>query len=266
MKKFFAVLVLSIFIFGSCNNEPVEFELQNLCEEATLNSIVAAENLANADSNEYTASCNAYKAVLLEQIDQCGDESGIIQEQIDALGNCETNTSQQSFAFMTAFFDGIQYDDMKPNFFGLLNNNAVGVVTFPNNEVNFLRIQGNNTYSSGTITNETREIVLFIPENAWQVGTYDMTNYAINPNDNEQGLTEALPHVDLNFFYEDGSSAFALETGGTLTVTEFDLELKVISGTFELPYNKTDNDGQISGPFDLTNGTFNYSLDDEFFE
>lgn len=85
MKKFLFACCLPL-AFLSCGDDDSENGLT--CSEATENTVTAASNYANANSDDYETFCNAYKIALQQQIDACGDTSGVIQDIIDGLEDC----------------------------------------------------------------------------------------------------------------------------------------------------------------------------------
>jgi hypothetical protein len=56
-------------------------------------------------------------------------------------------------------------------------------------------------------------------------------------------------------------SVGAVVTGGSISVTEFNLATKRIKGTFNITYRKSG----ITTIYEVKNGTFNYSLDADYF-
>lgn len=268
MKNISLSICLFSILILSCSNE--DDSIQTTCEDAIDDSSTAQTNFQNATSDEFTFLCEEYKIKLQNQIDICGDVNGSIQAIIDSLGNCEepddddNNTVQ---AMMTANIDGTQENNMRPNGFGLLSDKAVNVVTFSYaNDFDYIKIQGDNTWSEIFPSNTTKEINLFIPENTWQEGTYTLLSYPVDPDDDLNGYTEVYPHVDVNFFYNDNASAFVDDTEGFLTITNFDSVNRVISGTFEFQYLKSEDAGDVSGPYQCNQGTFTYSLNDDYFD
>ncbi|WP_369992811.1 hypothetical protein [Winogradskyella sp.] len=261
MKKIVYTLtfILSISIIA-CSSDSSDNNSADTCDEAIENTTSAQAEFATAGSDDYTDLCQDYRAALEEQIELCGDEGGSLQAVIDVLGDCSQN---DSFALMTANLDGEQYNDMKPNGYNTFNS-AIDIVTFSYaNDFDYIAIYGNSTYAQIVPDNTTKEIKLFIPENKWQEGTYDLETY---PVDDENG-NDVVPHFDINFFYGNNVLGYTGDYGGTITITEFDLTNRVITGTFEFQYHKINNStNEVTGPLDCINGTFNYSLDDNYFD
>jgi len=187
---------------------------------------------------------------------ECGD---VFSEWIGPVTNTSEETPQ-SYALMTANIKGVQYDYMVPFLWGVFTDNAVSIISYGDVEEPFLKIQGNSTPQDVTFEN-SKEINLFIPESNWAVGTY---NLGVDNTDNS-GLPQ--PHVNLiyNDANQDPTQAYEGEFG-ELIITEFNLEDRVIKGTFEFTFELYNvNTGELSGPFDCLDGTFEYSLDDEYF-
>jgi hypothetical protein len=244
----------SLTALGDCSiSEPAP----NDCPEATALTAAAQTAFSNAIDTNYTALCNAYQTALENQISLCGDSDGSLQILIDGLGNCiqSTGNTADGHALMTANLDGEQFNNMVP--FGYyFTNNAVGITTHPNITDRYLRIQGTNTPNQ--LTDFTKEINIFIPESLWSVGTYELFDYY---ND---GTTA---RAYFNIIYRDNTSylqAFEIP-GGEINIETFDLVNRVITGTFSFSYTRTNGTDTI-GPFECTNGTFDYSLDHSSFD
>ncbi|WP_053991620.1 hypothetical protein [Mangrovimonas sp. TPBH4] len=261
MKKTINLLtVIGILLISSCSNNDSNNEDFNVCNSVIEDTSQSQESFANADSDDYTELCEDYKADLQIQIELCGDEDGTLQAAIDALGSCEQNSS---VALMTANLDGVQYNDMKPNGFNQFED-AIDMATFSGfNDYDYIKLQGNSTYAQIIPDNTSKEINIYIPENAWQEGTYNLAPY---PTSDEYSYG-IVPHIDIIFFYENNIQGYEGELGGTITITNFDLVSRIITGTFEFQYIKVNNNTEeVSGPFNCINGTFNYSLDEDYFD
>mgnify|MGYP003611410692 CR=1 FL=1 len=168
-----------------------------------------------------------------------------------AYGN-ETSITTVNFtvdstpALMTANIDGVQYNNMKPLLYSFLpidvrveNNGA------PAGEPRFLWIQGDTSDDLDSLT----EINLRIPNIQWKAGTYpltQLTNYEV-----------AYCQVNMGI----PGDKLATVTGGSVTVTEFNLVTKRIKGTFKISYKKSGS----ATIYEVKNGTFNYGLDADYF-
>lgn len=154
-------------------------------------------------------------------------------------------------AMMTATINGTYFGNMKPAFYPTVL--ASKVVTTSFNDTKYLKIQGNDVPFNPT--SSTREINLYIHESDWQVGTFNL-----------------ISEADSNFIDSDfqiiytNSSFTCDEVDGSITITEFNLETRVIQGTFEFTYYTYNSSTHITtGPFSTT-GTFDYSLDHSEFD
>ncbi|MBK5212036.1 MAG: fibronectin type III domain-containing protein [Flavobacteriaceae bacterium] len=172
-----------------------------------------------------------------------------------------TNTpggNNVSFALMTANIAGVQYNNMKPFLFG--QTDATRVVTFSGTNENFLAIQGNSAFMDPTFEN-TKEINLFIPQSQWLPGTYLLTDTATSSGNAQSNV---------NIIYNDSSTPTTQayeEEDGSITITKFDLQERVVEGTFEFRFKLYYVDsGTYSEILECKNGTFKYSLDASFFD
>lgn len=155
-------------------------------------------------------------------------------------------------ALMTANINGIQYDNMKPFLYSITGNDVVVLNDgAPVGDTRYLKIQGDTSDNLGFLT----EINLHIPNDKWVLGTYQLyeTFDLSGPSYCQASLI--LPNVG-------GAPDYARVTGGSITITEFNLVTKRIKGTFNITYEKT---GQ-STVYEITNGTFNYGLDNSYFD
>lgn len=166
--------------------------------------------------------------------------------------------ADETGAMMTANIAGVQYNTMQPVLYD--GTHATRVVLFAGTDENFLAIQGN---SSPMIPwgGDSKEINLFIPESQWIPGTYLLTDI---PSMN--GVAQS----NVNIIYNDSSlptSQSNEEEDGSITVTRFDLQERVIEGTFEFRFRLYFvGSGTRSDIMEVRNGTFKYALDDSFFD
>lgn len=264
MKKlnFIFCLVVLCFTFNCDSDSSDGDDGPNDCNEATQLAATALEDFNDANELNFTELCNDYKTALENLQDECGDENGDIQTLIDNLGDCQNDNNPGGIeALMTANIAGEQFNNMRPNGFNLFNS-AIGIVTYSyfSNE-DYIRIQGNTTYQNIAPTEFTKEITIWIPQSSWSVGTYTLADSVVDALETGQTPT---PHYGIVYFNNDEYSQ-AFEDEGTITITEFNLEERVIRGTFEFTFRRSGNNEEI-GPFDCMNGTFDYSLDDEYFD
>lgn len=253
-------LQAAIDALGNCNLNA------SPCEVATSAAAAAQQVLNQATEEEYADACNAYVFVLQQQINECGDADGSIQGIIDGLGDCNQGGGNvDNYALMTANLIGEQFDYMVPFFYPVFNK-AVYIATFTgdDNQEKFLHIQGNTTPTG--MTDFTKEVNLYIPESLWSVGTYTLDDdpFAYDSNNN------TTPQANYNMIYNNGdgsSQTYELDNGGTITIIEFNLQDRIIRGTFEFTFTRYFvGTGEETGPFECLNGTFDYSLDDEYFD
>ncbi|MCX7548310.1 hypothetical protein OS188_10140 [Xanthomarina sp. F1114] len=229
------------------------------CQDAQLVTL-SAEAQYQADPDN-TALCNAYKTALVNEINACGDMDGSLQTLIDTL-NCTTGGTTDGEALMTANLDGEQFDNLKPNGYNMFQK-AISMETYSYaNDDDYIKIQGNSTYAEIVPNEYTKEINLHIPQSNWAVGTYPLQTSVAHASSGDVNT-----HYNVIYNNGDGNSqAYELE-GGTITITEFNLTTRVIRGTFEFQYTRYFVDtNEETGPFDCINGTFDYSLDDSYFD
>ncbi|MBU2940309.1 hypothetical protein KO494_12250 [Lacinutrix sp. C3R15] len=99
--KIASIVILSLFTFFSCDNEPLDgdFAIEN--EETELTCVEATQNLAEisetyaitpTDDASYAVICNDYAEALQNMITSCGDNTGALQSLLDSL-NCPDATN-----------------------------------------------------------------------------------------------------------------------------------------------------------------------------
>ena len=158
-------------------------------------------------------------------------------------------------ALMTANIDGVQWNNLKPFFYPFTNDVNVENDGAEPGEPRFIWIQGTDNTTTINLNN-SREINLHIPDSKWAPGTYNLLW------DNGYEADECW--ATLLLFTNPDVNARIIS--GTLTVTEFNLSTRRIKGTFEFQYEKLDENSNVIGVFPVTNGTFNYGLDDDYFD
>lgn len=258
--KLISCLFMAIMVFNCSSDSSNDGDDPNTCIQATENVANALQDFTDANELNYSEKCNAYKTALLNLQTQCGDENGDIQLIIDNLGDCTQNVNPNVVALMTANLNGEQFNDLKPNGFNFFNK-AISIVTFSYaNDDDYISMQGNSTYQNVTPGDTTKEITIFIPESSWSVGTYELAESPVYSDNN----VTPTPHYRLVYF--DNDEYFGnIEEVGSITITEFNLNERIMRGTFEFSYFRT-SDTDTIGPFDCTNGTFEYSLDADYFD
>lgn len=237
-----------------CENNPQP----NNCDEINAMLASAKEAFDNAGDSDYAQMCAAYKLALQSKITICGDD-GMLGLIMDNLGDCSLEEpSPAEYGFMSANIAGVEYDDLKPNLFNLTNSASI-VVWFTTSGIEdaYIHLQGNSEYTSPTLLSSTKEINLFIPETNWVEGTFVLSEY----------ITEASsisPHYTY-YTFDLPDNIYNENISGSITITKVSLDERVIQGDFEFTY-KLINEDDLSeeGPFEVT-GTFDYPLDDEFF-
>ncbi len=166
-------------------------------------------------------------------------------------GNQLTFTTSNAVpsAFMSGIFNGVAMSNMRPAWYGGSFGGTEEVdVNYDYNYDRFLELQGNGL---GGL-----QLSIWIPEVQWAVGTYQLFDHDVytTPSSNAW-LVQNLPAV---------SSTNIIS--GTITITEFSLVTKKIKGTFSFTYdNFMVAGGPNQGPYQVTNGTFDYKLNDPYF-
>lgn len=158
--------------------------------------------------------------------------------------------------YMSATVNGTSYTQMKPTQYTFTGIKAkLDSSSSTGNKILF--IQGNSNALSSTQDNFV-EITLRIHQDNWLPETYIL---------NKVGTTMPSVTVDL-VIVNPTNTVTESELPGTLTITEFNPETKRIKGTFSFAYNLVSNANppvQISGPFNVMNGAFDFEVEDAVF-
>lgn len=160
-----------------------------------------------------------------------------------------TTASVSSSLFMAGTFNGTAMSNMRPTWYGGSFGGTVEVdVNNDHNGDRYLQLQGDGLNGL--------QLNIWIPESQWQVGTYNLFDHdtygALNSN---AWLIQNLSGVSSTDI-----------TSGTITILEFNLTSKKIRGTFSFTYyNFMVAGGPNQGPYQVTNGTFDYKLNDPYF-
>ena len=157
-------------------------------------------------------------------------------------------------ALMRANIAGIQYDNMVPYVYGttgidvvVLNNAA------PIAEPRYLWIRGVTTDNLLI----SSEISLYLPNSLWENG-----DYALFAFDNLSGANFCQVKLLTNPGSVVSTNNRIIE--GRISITEFNVDNRVVKGTFSFSYEKF-VEGKFAGEFRVINGTFSYALDDPYF-
>lgn len=155
-------------------------------------------------------------------------------------------TGPVSYGYMNANVNGTQYNGLKPYFYPFTGLNAhIDALSGK------LLIQGNSDPLTNPPANFT-EITIKIPLEFAHTGTY-----VLHPTS-----TDVDPAVTVDLIMvnpTNGWTTYENEIPGTLTITNFDTTNLRIQGTFSFTYELT-GDG-TGGPFNVSNGTFDFPLE-----
>jgi len=232
MSRSKLLLILSLIVILSCNNEPYEgtldFSEEIPCNVAEDNTVTAETNFVNANTTDYLEQCLAYKQALENQILACQDESGNLTMQLDNLADCN----------LSSFFQ-VSFDDQ--TFFANASEAYIGNGTLT---INAYR---------GT-DGEMVELILHeVTPGVYQFGTSNSTN---------QTNIATYTSGNSNPFSWQSVTDF-IQPQGLIVITEIDYYNLTISGNFNFTgYN---NNGEIK---DFTNGLFiriPFDKENEFF-
>jgi hypothetical protein len=167
-----------------------------------------------------------------------------------AAGNT-TTTGPGTNGFMSAKVNGTQFDMMKP-FFYPINGGSYAFINALMYGSDALQIQGNSQPLNSDISGST-EINLVIPRNLWHTGTFTLdSNTDFSSPD---PITTCLANIIVP------GNGFAGSETGTITVTIFDVPTRHVKGTFSFSYTHEDADGNLIGTEQVTNGTFDFTVD-----
>lgn len=150
-------------------------------------------------------------------------------------------------ALMTANINGVQFNNMQPFWYA---SNQIDVSIIDTINTFYLEIEGSENPSPGNSATR-RTINLYIPQNKWVVGNY---SFMLNDGYFDASINACQAKIVTN-------GTVQKVTSGSIAVTEFNTVTKRIKGTFSFGYITS-----VSSPvYQVLNGTFNYALDDPYF-
>jgi len=157
-------------------------------------------------------------------------------------------------ALMTANIAGVQYNTMVPYLYSVTGNDISVLNSSPTaGQFTYVQVQG----VTSDIVASSHQLNLYIPSNLWSLGTYTLFD-AID--------FETANYCQLLLLTNYGAAEVTnnVLVAGSITITEFNVVTKRIKGTFSFRYEKSVDD-VVEGEYEVTNGTFNYALDDPYF-
>lgn len=160
-----------------------------------------------------------------------------------------TSATSVPSLFMAGTFNGTPMSNMRPTWYGGTFGGLEEVaVNYDYNHDRFLQLQGNGLNGL--------QLNIWIPETQWAVGTYTLFDHDhYNTPSTNAWLIQNLATVSSTDI-----------VSGSITITEFNLITKRIKGTFSFTYeNFMTAGGPNQGPYQVTNGTFDYKLNDPYF-
>lgn len=159
--------------------------------------------------------------------------------------------------FMSGELNGFPYANLKPLAYLDASSSQTTLETYvtPLTSHKYLVLQGTDMSLNGSASTESILINIRIPESQWAVGVYQLKDDVSFPMN---GLNSCVSLV------EAGAGNKTKSLSGTIVITEFDPIGKRIKGNFSFTYFR-ENDTFLEQPLTFNNGTFNYKLDDPYF-
>lgn len=159
--------------------------------------------------------------------------------------------------FMSGELNGFPYQNLKPLTYLNESSFQTTLETYvtPLTSHKYLVLQGTDMRIDGTPSAESILINIRIPQSQWAVGVYELKDDVSFPMN---GLNSCIGLV------EAGAGNKTKSLSGTISITEFDPIAKRIKGNFNFTYFR-ENDALLQHQLTFTNGTFNYKLDDPYF-
>ncbi len=159
-----------------------------------------------------------------------------------------------TYGFLNATVDGVAYTGLKPYFFPFTGT-AAKLETLSDNQGRVLWIQGNSTPTASPPNGI--EINIRIHENFWQPGAAQ----TLTSHDAIIWPGISVNHIDLS----NDSPTLVSENDetGTITILEFNATTRRIRGTFSYSFMKSGD--TVTGPFQVTSGTFDFEVPAEAF-
>ncbi len=176
---------------------------------------------------------------------------------------CDADTESETVTFskidssdidvvanMTATVNGVSYSNLIPRPFFVLAPDHVSPGFINADDI---WLQGASEFNSGF------EINLFIDESDWKVGSYELKG-----GDSDDLDMDLDTHV--TFFNLNNDNLYYIEKPGSIEITKFDSDERIIEGTFSFSYNVYDRSTfNLISTEVVENGTFKYTLNEEYF-
>ena len=169
-----------------------------------------------------------------------------------------STTPTTTATYMNATVNGQPYTGMKPYYYPFTGLKAKLEISSANGD-KILSIQG-DTDPLNPSPNNFVQINIKINQQYWTPGTYLLN--PDNPTDPDKVITADIIIVNATNPWE----TFEDELQGTLTITEFNSATKKVKGTFSFPYMLIDANSVETGPFQVTNGSFDFEAEDAVFQ
>ena len=134
------------------------------------------------------------------------------------------------YNYMSLKLNGTDFNGLTNASFGFFNTESTMVITSTDN-VKFLWLQGDH---------EDFQVNIRLHENMWMEGTYPLI----------EGTSLDADNAKLTYLTSGDNGDFDYEVEGSVSITEFDLENKILKGTFS-----------FSSPDNTATGTLDYPLD-----
>ena len=162
---------------------------------------------------------------------------------------------------MTASVNGVNFENLTSKSFVIGGNASTVQFEKEDDGGGPLNIQIQGTNALSTSNGIDIEINLFISIEDWKESRYELKGEqqkGVNTNEDTY-----VSFSNLN----DSDNQFNIEHEGEIRITKFDLEERIIEGTFSFSYNIYEKfSSDLIATENVENGTFKYSLDDEYFD
>ena len=234
-------ILLFIFLVQSCEIEPIG------SNDVVTEEIVDEVNESTEESGEGNNSETENTSE--ETTDDSMEEPATEEPATEETENPEDEAEMIEDPLMQATIAGIRYDEMMP--FGYPFTSAVSVYE-PYGDERYLVVQG----FAGVLNGSHVQLEFRIKEQFWVAGTHDLVGGDL---DNTVGV-----YIIIND--RPGEENSIIDYEGNFTITSFDIENRRVQGTFEFPFRFAPVGAVEYEIYEITEGTFDYPLDDEAFE
>ena len=263
-KMFAALMVVTLFTAVKCENEPLDEDFfddqNNNCVGSSQAAINAGLNFVEANSDNYSQLCTAYKTALEAEILACGDAEGTLQATLNTLGNCPVIQDDCEAATVAASVVQIAFNgSTEENVSQLCKAYKLALQ-------NKITVCGDDNSSIQTAINQlgncTNGQIDFTIPGTWLLTAWNIDG-GLDLDNNGTATTNILEEMDC---YNNETLVFNVNGTASIISTSFaEIVVEVETGTinsFDYTINCEEDNRTSSGTWSINQNIVTFSFDD----